>query len=322
MKSYNIIYLLLFLLFSSPVNCQNNNSANKLEVFLSEFYEASINRAIFSHTNDKTKRMFEEYYFKSYLLADSIMIDNYKCDIPPPDYEIIVKPNNLNHNEFKYDVIFGNDTIKDITLIKEKDDFKIALTHSHIMQLLFAEEKLYSDMLLRMFAMCDSPHIIDILPDICHVAQIWFTEEFYNEYQNPKINYLYGMFYMSDNNSQFSLEKSIKYLLKAYQEGYYQALDDLGMAYFLISQNEKFLEICIEGAKKGITNAEYHLGEYYLNKFYHKEVNSSALAIELFKKAAEKNHRGAQIELYNIYKRGIGVEKNIIEAEKWKKNNR
>lgn len=70
------------------------------------------------------------------------------------------------------------------------------------------------------------------------------------------------------------------------------------------------------GVKKGDADAMYQLATLYMGAYGGTE-RDYFKAVELLKKAAEKGHIFAMSELGTCYYKGIGVEEDRMEAEKW-----
>ena len=77
-----------------------------------------------------------------------------------------------------------------------------------------------------------------------------------------------------------------------------------------IANDPKLARWLIKAAEQGIAEAQYFLGEIYVNK-------SPAEAVKWLRKAAEQEYYPAQSELGSCYWRGLGVEQDDDEAVKW-----
>uniref|UniRef100_UPI00260A0DA0 tetratricopeptide repeat protein n=1 Tax=uncultured Anaerovibrio sp. TaxID=361586 RepID=UPI00260A0DA0 len=81
------------------------------------------------------------------------------------------------------------------------------------------------------------------------------------------------------------------------------------------------LELYLELAEQGNTNAQYKVAKCYDEKYGDEDNGKKAeqKAFEWYKKAAEHGHIGAQYELAECYKEGYGIEEDEQKAFEWYK---
>ena len=106
-----------------------------------------------------------------------------------------------------------------------------------------------------------------------------------------------------------------KYFLQAAEQGHVEAKFHLGIMYEegkgLHKDYDNAIKWYLKAAEQGYTPAQYNLGMLYLTDKQYME------AFNWFLKAAEQGHAGAQNNLGVMYEKGIGVEMDSKEAEKW-----
>lgn len=78
-----------------------------------------------------------------------------------------------------------------------------------------------------------------------------------------------------------------------------------------IERNKKIIEWTIKVAQHGYPMAAMLLGKFY------EEISDYASAIQWYRKAAERNHSGAQYYLGHLYDLGFGVKKDMVIAVQW-----
>src|SRR5207244_4259283 len=97
-------------------------------------------------------------------------------------------------------------------------------------------------------------------------------------------------------------------------------LGDAYLAAFDYSEAAKWYR---SAAEKGIAQAQYRLGDIYLNgrpatKPGTAKVTADATeAVQWFSRAANKDHLEAQFALGQCFRDGKGVKKDLVQAYKW-----
>jgi TPR repeat protein len=79
---------------------------------------------------------------------------------------------------------------------------------------------------------------------------------------------------------------------------------------------DRAIECYSTAAKEGVSEAEYNLGDIYINKKQSAKRNTQE-AFKWFSKAAKNGNVMAQCSLAHLYEKGIGVEKSYIKALHW-----
>lgn len=82
----------------------------------------------------------------------------------------------------------------------------------------------------------------------------------------------------------------------------------------IMSKEQKFFSLWLH-ATLGDTEAQFQLGQYYSTNKVGE--GKSYKALRWYKKAAEKDHKEAQLALGNCYFNGNGTDQNYSEAYKW-----
>lgn len=140
-------------------------------------------------------------------------------------------------------------------------------------------------------------------------AMKWINEAIEDDCDEAKILKLF----INDEES----EESIELLKTLCDEGNYLAIYILGICYIYgiggaEEDDETGVELIRKVAENGIAEAQYSLGDYYL-----EYSDNSSEAVKWLKKSAEKNYAKAQYRLGQCYLQSWGVDENLDECFKW-----
>ncbi|KPJ91409.1 MAG: hypothetical protein AMJ53_11760, partial [Gammaproteobacteria bacterium SG8_11] len=141
-------------------------------------------------------------------------------------------------------------------------------------------------------------------------AEQWLIKAARN--QHLEAQYFLGSLY----ESQGEVDKAAKWLDQAVEQNHESALDLLFLLYLdkrlsSVDKNKaiRWLE---KASRKGYIEAQYQLGEYFL-----QNEDTVAKAYEWIYKAATKSHIQAQYRLGLMYQEGIGVNKHYTKSAGW-----
>ncbi len=320
MKKLILSSILCFLVIS----CLPTPSESGIHKFLDAFYNKSIDESLV-YVDENTRQWLRKYYFSS-PYKSVCNISNFKCS-QKYSYQVIAKK---EKNRLAYfDVLFKEDTLKNMIIQKEKQPFLVKLDEHQLIQLLANEKAVYTDIL------CIIEHNFESFNEDNKIndARVWFNDSFYKKFEDSYINYLYGSFFekmafLEESKIKINeyASKSIQYYHKAYHQDFsgkdifpesnLGILRRLSLLYNVTNQNNTFELFCEQEAKKGKVEAISMLGEIYLNDYYStRNLKSIDKAIILFEEAAQKENKAAIINLYNIYK---GIKKDPEKAAYWK----
>ena len=162
----------------------------------------------------------------------------------------------------------------------------------------------------------------------------WYLMAANKDYADAQ--YRIGFCYGQGNGVRKNAYEEAKWYKKAAEKGHAGAMDQLALCYSFgtgvrrdkaeaekwsklaeETRNKRWLDIDIQAAEKGNTDAMYRLGEKYQNGNGVKE--DKAEAFKWFKKAAENGKENAFLPVGWKYANGDGVEENKAEAVKWYK---
>ena len=138
-----------------------------------------------------------------------------------------------------------------------------------------------------------------------------------------------GLCYLNGNGVKKDNEEGHKWLRKAVDQGHEGAETVLTMESIMgkaavgsLSENENVspaklheLDFVRKAAEQGDANAQFRLGEMYVNGFDGEEDESEA--VKWYRMAADQGLAQAQFRLGQCYDLGEGVEENEAEAVKW-----
>ncbi|WP_455210341.1 tetratricopeptide repeat protein [Kaarinaea lacus] len=148
-------------------------------------------------------------------------------------------------------------------------------------------------------------------------AEQWLTKAASN--QHLEAQYFLGSLY----ESQGEADKAAKWLDRAVEQNHDGALDLLFLLYLdkrlsSVDKN-KAIQWLEKASQKGYIEAQYQLGEHYLqeNLQGNADEKSVAKAYEWIYKAAAKGHTQAQYRLGLMYKEGKGVNKHYTKSAGW-----
>lgn len=123
-----------------------------------------------------------------------------------------------------------------------------------------------------------------------------------------------GFMYRTGNGVTQDNTKAEYYYTQAANKNYPGALFNLGT--FLMSESrldeaEKWL---LKGAKLGLQQAQYNLGQLYVNK---RNPPNYKDAFRWFRESAERGHMEGQYNTCHMYSAGDGVTRNEVQAYMW-----
>jgi TPR repeat protein len=148
-------------------------------------------------------------------------------------------------------------------------------------------------------------------------AEQWLTKAASNKHLEAQ--YFLGSLY----ESQGEADKAVKWLDRAVERNHDSALDLLFLLYLdkrlsAVDKNKaiRWLE---KASQKGYIEAQYQLGEHYLQNNLQGNASEEtvAKAYEWIYKAATKGHIQAQYRLGIMYQEGIGVNKHYTKSAGW-----
>lgn len=126
---------------------------------------------------------------------------------------------------------------------------------------------------------------------------------------DPVAQYNLGVLYQNGFGVPVDYVEAIEWYEKAADQGYELAITALELCYALQTPEDR-IKYCQKLAQKGDVDAMFELAE-----LYDLLLDNMPLAIEWYKKAAEKGHLQAQLECGDYYQ----YEENYNEAIKWYK---
>lgn len=328
-----IVFIILFCPFSMQCYGQQLEAYNKLKTFLDDFYGINVHNSIIKYGTSNTINTFLKYDRNIFYDGEERM---YKCKHKYL-YDIIYQDNKSENVRFSFDILLNEDTIRNLLIVKENDEYKIELSHPYLMKLLLNEKEIYVKILNKLFYLRRG-----ILSELSEsekfqMCDLWYNEQFYKSYNDSLVDYLYGTFILdkfyyeierADNEIDYAKAKSLLpkakfYFMQAFERGYHELLLELSQVASMMEDRNFYYAFCKKGAEKNIPAAMYHYGKQWLNEYYSEDrqtrINSenTKQAIYWLKKAAEQGYEEAKLSLSDIYKHGLGVPKNIEEAEKW-----
>ncbi len=128
----------------------------------------------------------------------------------------------------------------------------------------------------------------------------------------------YGMMY-AENRLSADGAQSVKWYLKAAEQGNAHAQDTLGFIYAYgdpVAQDKKeAVKWYRKAAEQGRASAQYNLGEMY--SWGEGVRKDDVEAAKWYRKAAEQGHVSAQYSLGEKYRNGKGVPKDFVQAHAW-----
>lgn len=129
------------------------------------------------------------------------------------------------------------------------------------------------------------------------------------------------LYFMSEAFRNLREEYVAFHMLKyAAHEGSVRAEYKLGLQYRRVD-NEQAVLWLTKAAEKGHAEAQYFLAGMYERNDYEianvQEDEIAKKAAKYYLQAAEQGHARAQSRMGDLYRLGIGVEKDLHEAEKW-----
>lgn len=133
------------------------------------------------------------------------------------------------------------------------------------------------------------------------------------QYGNPEAQYYIGKCYYYHNDADYSTNIAIDFFRKAAEQGFADAQFELGKFYY------DFNGYPAPGLPTMIPSFKYQEDVMDRLKREREEQRMYILreAISWFRKAAAQGHSEAQFYLGKCYENGEGVERNLIEANKW-----
>ena len=156
----------------------------------------------------------------------------------------------------------------------------------------------------------------------CERANYYLKGDDYLEYlasiadKDKEAQYLLGKLMLEDGRDQ-NFEKGFKLVSQAYANGVSDAVYELADCYYYGKGTQedkaKAFTFYSEAAKGGNDEAQYMLGEYYMNA-YGNVAEDPKLAFEWFSKASEQGHSKAKARLGICYFDGYGIEKDYDKA--------
>lgn len=136
------------------------------------------------------------------------------------------------------------------------------------------------------------------------------------KYHDKKTNFNIGNFYIKTD-----FEKTKKYFTRAFEAGETEAYYQLGKAYVEGIYTEKNIKeakkVLEKSSEFGHMESKILLGKLYLDSEY--GVRNFTKAFILIEEASLNGIKEAMLLLGDLYENGYGVNKNIEEAEKWRK---
>ncbi|SDN81761.1 Sel1 repeat-containing protein [Prevotella communis] len=110
---------------------------------------------------------------------------------------------------------------------------------------------------------------------------------------------------------EINYNKAISYFTEAAELNHPIATFYINQHFYENNLREEGLQWLQKVANNGNTKAMFYLG------LYHLECKNYTLALELYQKGADLNDIDCQMELAEMYEKGLGVEKDINKAMKW-----
>ena len=148
-------------------------------------------------------------------------------------------------------------------------------------------------------------------------AREMFLEVVNSNPTDPKTQYDIGFFYWLGRIVDKDLNESVKWHIRAAEQGYSPAMSEAAIAYIrgegVDQSDELALHYAREGTKHGNSDCMIYLGKHY--KYGRAVEKNPKKAFKLFLKALEKGNPLAYIEVGDAYENGVGVEQSYTKAK-------